>query len=392
MTTPLALYFHWPFCRSKCTYCAFNSVARILRPAEERAWVQKLKDSFDWHIRHVLPAEGAFSTPTSLFFGGGTPSLLSPEALQTLITHVCLPWNCRAESLEITLEANPETLTEERLQAFAQAGVNRLSLGIQALSAQDLSTFGRRHSLEQALQALSWTKNIFSNYSADFLYGRPNQSLKSWRQELSQILALECPHLSLYELTLEPHTPLCKKLGNTLPRNTASFLKATQYLTEETGYTAYEISNFCQLGMICRHNLAYWRYHDYLGIGPGAHSRLCIGGAKKALTAYSDPLQWFTSVQQQAGGIEETILLSPYNSLIEHLLVGLRLKEGLRWTQLIASAGPALVSTLRGSPLFQKLQEGHFLKITKEGLRTTSKGRAYVDGIVKNIADIFPKN
>ncbi|MDR1267761.1 MAG: radical SAM family heme chaperone HemW [Holosporales bacterium] len=381
MTRPIALYVHWPFCRSKCAYCAFNSVVRVLSRTQESAWVQAFLSSFDWHIQHILEGHTASYRPISLFFGGGTPSLLQPESLQQLISHMCALWSCQAESLEITLEANPETLTEERLQAFSQAGVNRLSLGIQALHPQDLAMLGRRHSLEQALQAVAWARNHIPNYNLDFIYHRPRQSLRAWRQELQHILALDAPHLSLYELTWEPGTPFALHQKE-LPA-TAAFFNLTHRVMQEAGYTAYEISNFCTPAHFCRHNLAYWRYQEYLGIGPGAHSRVEREGQRWALAAFAHGSAWRTSVARGTGGLATQSLLSPREQLIEHLCMGLRLEEGLCWDQLEHSAGPTEVAMLRHSPYLQKLQTLGVLLVTQQGARVSQENRAKVDGVLR---------
>ncbi|MDR0407036.1 MAG: radical SAM family heme chaperone HemW [Holosporales bacterium] len=381
VTPPLALYFHWPFCLSKCAYCAFNSVASPPLPfVEEKQWVQALIVSFDWHVQHILQNRAPFYAIQSIFFGGGTPSLLHPESIYTLIKHVRTLWPFDLKATEITLEANPDTLTADRLISFFEAGINRLSLGVQALNNADLAHLGRTHSLERALQVISWISKVFANYNLDFIYKRPGQSLKMWETELEQICTFNSPHLSLYELTIEPGTPLADPMKK-FSVKTERFLETTLRFMQKKGYSAYEISNFCRPHHACAHNLAYWHYQEYLGIGPGTHSRIGQRSERTAFTALSDLHKWRISVAD-TGGIATTTPLSSKERLIEHLLMGLRLEEGISWHQLEDNAGTSYVDTLCASSHFKMLQEKNILIVTQNGIKASHQGRLQIDAIV----------
>ncbi|MDR2416744.1 MAG: radical SAM family heme chaperone HemW [Holosporales bacterium] len=380
---PLALYFHWPFCRSKCAYCAFNSVTvPLFTDKEEEVWVRALIASLEWHVHHILGNHVSSYVLQSIFFGGGTPSLLAPSSVSHLIEYVRTIWRVDFSSTEITLEANPDTITPDRLAAFSQAGINRLSLGIQALSSTDLARLGRTHSLECAQQAISWARDQFINYNLDFIYKRHGQSLQMWKKELAKIFTLNSPHLSLYELTIEPGTLIKRHAERSKASRTGNFLELTLHLAEENGYTAYEISNFCKQQFACKHNLAYWRYQDYLGIGPGAHSRISQKSKHMALTAFSNLAEWQNSANKNKGGLATKHYLSSRERLIEHLLMGLRVKEGVLWQQLENSAGTKLVRALQTSSHLRILREQNILIETQSGIAVSPKGRLLIDGIV----------
>ncbi|CUW37870.1 putative oxygen-independent coproporphyrinogen III oxidase [Magnetospirillum sp. XM-1] len=363
------IYIHWPFCLSKCPYCDFNShAAQSMDQARWRAALLAELDHF--------ASETAGRTPTSIFFGGGTPSLMAPETVGALVAMVKSRWAC-APDLEVTLEANPTSVEADRFRAFHDAGINRLSLGIQALDAESLAFLGRRHSADEALAALKLAQAIFPRVSFDLIYTRPGQTEAGWRAELARALDLAGEHLSLYQLTVEDGTmfaPAQARGDFVLPDEdeaTAQF-EATQELCEAAGLPAYEISNHARPGAECRHNLTYWTGGEWLGVGPGAHGR--FGG--EALAQARSPGTWLAQVEQNGHATETRYPLDPAERLSELALMGLRLRNGL---------GPALLAELR--PAFDpaglaRMIEGGFLVEDAHGLRTTDKGRLVLNAVL----------
>src|SRR5580658_8734702 len=276
---PLAVYIHWPFCRSKCPYCDFNSHVR--EAVDEQVWTGALIADLDRQAALAPEHE-----VVSMFSGGGTPSLMPPDTAAALIERVKWHWRT-APDLEITLEANPNSAEAERFAGFAQAGVNRLSLGVQALDPAALRFLGRRHDRAEAIAAIELSRKLFARTSFDLIYARPGQNLEAWRQELDEALSLAGEHLSLYQLTIEPgtafHTRAAKgELDMPDEETAAALFEMTQERLAARGMPAYEISNHARPGAESRHNLAYWRYDDYLGVGPGAHGRITRAGVKYA--------------------------------------------------------------------------------------------------------------
>src|SRR5271167_805048 len=276
---PLAVYIHWPFCRSKCPYCDFNSHVR--ERVDAARWQQALLADLDHHAERVPGREVG-----SVFFGGGTPSLMSPETVATLLERVRACWTVTPD-IEVTLEANPNSAEAARFRAFAAAGVNRLSLGVQALDPAALRMLGRAHDRSEAIAAIEHARASFARFSFDLIYARPGQSLAAWRRELDEALMLAGDHLSVYQLTIEPGTAFAtmQRRGELVvpaEEEAAALFETTQDRLAARGLPAYEISNHARPGAECRHNLAYWRYQDYVGIGPGAHGRLTMGDVKYA--------------------------------------------------------------------------------------------------------------
>ena len=301
--SPLAVYIHWPFCRSKCPYCDFNSHVR--ERIDEAAWTSALIADLD-HQAALAPEHEV----VSVFFGGGTPSLMPPDTAGALIERIRRHWRV-AEALEITLEANPNSAEAERFAGFAAAGVNRLSLGVQALDPQALKFLGRGHDRDEALAAIKLSQTLFKRTSFDLIYARPGQSLAAWQEELEEALALAGEHLSLYQLTIEPGTAFHTRAAKgelTIPDDdaAAALFEATQQRLAAHGLPAYEISNHARPGAECRHNLAYWRYEDYLGIGPGAHGRITRAGIKHATRQRRLPEAWLAAIGKTGDATEET--------------------------------------------------------------------------------------
>ena len=285
----MGVYFHWPFCASKCPYCDFN--AHVADNVSHERWRAAYQRAVS-HYAEMLPDKRV----VSIFFGGGTPSLMEPESVAAAIDAVRAGWPC-SNTLEVTLEANPTSVEAAKLAAFREAGVNRVSLGVQALNDADLSFLGRAHDAAQAVHAIKISQEIFERVSFDLIYARPSQTLEGWRDELCRALDLARGHMSLYQLTIERSTPfyLRSKRGEfVMPGEAmgADFYHLTQDVTEEAGMPAYEVSNHAVAGQECRHNMIYWTGADYIGIGPGAHGRFMRDGAAYASRDHHAPEVW----------------------------------------------------------------------------------------------------
>ncbi len=374
---PLAVYIHWPFCRSKCPYCDFNSHVRDRIDAVR--WIRALFCDLEYQAEHTTGREVG-----SIFFGGGTPSLMSPETVAKLIEGVRSHWTVMPD-VEITLEANPNSAEADRFQAFAAAGVNRLSLGVQALDPAALKFLGRGHNQDEAIAAIERARNSFPRFSFDLIYARPGQSVAAWRRELDEALTLAGDHLSLYQLTIEPGTAFATlaRLGElAMPdeESTAALFETTQDRLAAARLPAYEISNHARPGAECRHNLAYWRYQDYVGIGPGAHGRLSRAGAKFATRQHRLPEKWLGAVETAGTGIEEGAAIDRDTAVEEMLMMGLRLVEGVPRRRLERMAGKD-AETLLGDNLAM-LIEGGFLTLDAERLAATAAGRQRLNAVL----------
>jgi len=370
--TDLALYIHWPFCKSKCPYCDFNSHVR--ERIEEGRWRNALLAELG-HYAAMTPGR----TVTSIFFGGGTPSLMSAETVAAVLDRVAALWR-RDPGVEITLEANPSSVEAARFRDFRAAGVNRVSLGVQALDDDALEFLGRAHDQAEALDALDVARRTFERFSFDLIYARPGQTVAAWRAELDRALGLAGEHLSVYQLTIEPGTAFATAHARgdfALPdeETQAALYETTQERLSEAGLPAYEISNHARPGAECRHNLAYWRYRDYVGVGPGAHGRLTLEGRKVATRQRRAPETWIDAVERQGHGTEETAILTPDEVREERLMMGLRLAEGI---MLDAPLEPA-----RLDPLI----EGGFLTLDGDRLKATPAGRQRLNAVLARLID-----
>jgi putative oxygen-independent coproporphyrinogen III oxidase len=375
--TPLAVYIHWPFCRSKCPYCDFNSHVRDR--IDEAAWTRALIADLD-HQAALAPEHEV----VSMFFGGGTPSLMPPETAAALIERVERHWRA-AETLEITLEANPNSAEAARFAGFAAAGVNRLSLGVQALDPQALRFLGRGHDRDEAIAAIKLSQALFSRTSFDLIYARSGQSLAAWQEELDEALALAGEHLSLYQLTIEPGTAFHTRAAKgelTIPDedHAAALFEATQQRLAAHGMPAYEISNHARPGAECRHNLAYWRYEDYLGIGPGAHGRITCAGTKYATRQRRLPEAWLAAIEKAGDATEETTPIARATAIEEMLMMGLRLTEGIPRVQL-EDLADCTVETLLGAAL-PRMIDGGFVEFDRDRLRATATGRQRLNAVL----------
>jgi oxygen-independent coproporphyrinogen-3 oxidase len=382
MTEPaFGVYVHWPFCRSKCPYCDFNSHVSH-RPIDQPRFVR----AFAAEIA-ATAARTPGRTVSSVFFGGGTPSLMEPATVAAVLDAIARHWGI-AGDIEVTLEANPTSVEAERFAGYRAAGVNRVSLGVQALDDGALAALGRTHTADEALAAVAIARRHFERYSFDLIYARPGQKPADWRTELTRAIAQAASHLSLYQLTIEPETPFASlhaggKLvipGEDCARD---LYDVTQEVCNAAGLPAYEVSNHAWPGAECRHNLVYWRYREYAGIGPGAHGRLDVDGVRRATAAERRPEAWLDLVESQGHGVVTDEPLTPAEKADEFLLMGLRLAEGI---------DPARFERLAGAPLpaeqVAHLERHGFVETTREGrLRVTPAGFPILNAVVAELAE-----
>ncbi len=378
LAEPLALYIHWPFCLAKCPYCDFNSHVRDSID----------QDRFAAALRRELATEAARlgrRTLTSVFFGGGTPSLMRPETVAALLDdarHFFDP----AADIEITLEANPTSVEASRLAAFRAAGVNRISVGIQSLDADSLRSLGREHSVAEAIAALTLARELFPRVSFDLIYARPGQTLAAWQAELRAALAIAADHLSLYQLTIEPGTKfeaLHRRGQILLPDNdlAADLYRMTEAECAGARLFPYEISNFAAPGGESRHNLAYWRYLDYAGIGPGAHGRTTIRGSLHATRRHRAPEVWARRVEQFGHGLTTDAPVPGEEMAKEALLMGLRLAEGIDLARFRTRTGRSLEQSVDTRILAAAIEEGYVEHSTNR-LIATREGRLRLDALL----------
>ncbi len=379
--TPLGVYVHWPFCKSKCPYCDFNSHVRD--GVEQARW----RDALLTELEHAA-REAPGRRVETIFFGGGTPSLMAPETVAAVIARTKALWD-HAGEIEITLEANPTSVEAARFAALAEAGVNRVSLGVQALDAASLKFLGREHSADEALNALDTARRHFSRFSFDLIYARPEQTPEAWAEELERALALAGEHLSLYQLTIERGTRFFTDHARgafVLPDEEASavMFEATQARLAAFGLPAYEISNHARPGAACRHNLIYWRYQDYVGIGPGAHGRFAEGTAKRATRRASGPEAWLEAVERMGHGTAESSVVTGQDMVEEALMMGLRLADGIDRATFASVTGADPVAALDEARLAPLVKAG-FLEIEPDCLRATAAGRQRLNAILERL-------
>ena len=381
------VYLHWPFCKSLCPYCDFNSHVRAR--IDQGRWRRALIAELD-HYAALSPGRSV----TSIFFGGGTPSLMAPETVAAVIERVAARWRLAADA-EITLEANPTSAEAETFAAFGAAGVNRISLGVQALEDRALAFLGRRHSAAEARAALALGRRHFPRLSFDLIYGRPDQGEAAWRAELTQALAEAPAHLSVYQLTIEPGTVFhaAQRRGElTLPGEdqAARLYEATQEVLAGAGLPAYEISNHARPGAECRHNLTYWRYGDYVGVGPGAHGRLTLGGRKIATRQHRAPEAWLTAVEKRGHATRAHDAVAPRARLAELMIMGLRLREGIARENFRREAGAEPEAVLDARRRRGAIEAG-YLELDAQGLRATAAGRQRLDALLGHLLGDFPR-
>jgi oxygen-independent coproporphyrinogen-3 oxidase len=375
------LYVHWPFCLSKCPYCDFNSHVRAA--VDHARWRAALLRELD-HYAADTPGRRL----TSIFFGGGTPSLMEPATVAATIEHAAEHWPF-APDIEITLEANPTSVEAGRFAAFRTAGVNRVSLGVQALNDADLKFLGRRHNAAEACAAIDVARRHFERYSFDLIYARPGQSVAAWSAELAQALGLAGDHLSLYQLTIEPETVFGAayrrgELQVPGEDDTGALFELTQELLDEAGLPAYEISNHARPGGESRHNLTYWRYGDYVGIGPGAHGRLTIGDGKFATRQHRAPEAWLAAVEAAGHATRQRDAIAAEDRLSELMMMGLRTVDGVERSRVVAECGRPLEAALDAARL-ARLIDGGFLLLDHASLRATAAGRQRLNAVIADL-------
>ncbi len=368
------LYVHWPFCEAKCPYCDFNS--HVVRQIDQTRWARALAAE----VRRA-GQETSGRVLSSIFFGGGTPSLMDPATVAAVIEAARDCWTF-ANDIEITLEANPRSVEAGRFEGYARAGVNRVSLGVQSLRGRDLQRLGRLHDVDEARAAFGVARSVFDRVSFDLIYARQDQSLDDWRAELSEALDMAVDHLSLYQLTLEEGTAFWDRARagglRGLPGEdlAADMYDLTGELCASAGFEAYEVSNYARPGAQSRHNLVYWRYGDWVGVGPGAHGRISHGDQRQATVSWSMPGDWLTRAEA-GSGIEsrETLALSDQAS--EYLMMGLRLSEGLDVVRL-AELDPKLAP----QQAISEMRELGLLVQTLDVLKATPKGRMVLNSVI----------
>jgi oxygen-independent coproporphyrinogen-3 oxidase len=374
-----ALYVHWPFCLSKCPYCDFNSHVR--EGVDHTRWRAALLGELD----HFADRSGGRHL-TSIFFGGGTPSLMAPETVAAVIERATERWT-PAPDIEITLEANPTSVEAGKFAGFRLAGVNRVSLGVQALNDADLAALGRQHSAAEAVAAVRLAQRHFPRVSFDLIYARSGQSLSAWRMELAEALELASEHLSVYQLTIEPETAFgaaWRRGELTVPDadSAAALYEETQAILEAAGMPAYEISNHARPGSACRHNLTYWRYGDYVGIGPGAHGRLTLGGARCATRQHRAPEAWLDAVEARGHATRQDNVVPADEQQIEMTMMGLRLADGISRARFQEVTGAAIETAFAPERL-GRLIDGGFLVLDADGLRATPAGRQRLNAVLQ---------
>ena len=373
------LYIHWPFCQSKCPYCDFNS--HVAATIDQRRWR-------DAYVREI--ARVAEETPgrvlETVFFGGGTPSLMEPEVVADVLEAVRAAWPM-VNDPEITLEANPGSVEAGRFRGFRDAGVNRVSMGVQALRDDDLRRLGRLHSVKEARQAFDIARECFDRVSFDLIYARQDQTLADWRAELGEALSMAVDHLSMYQLTIEEGTAFGDRFARGglrgLPDEEvqADMYAVTQEVCAAHGMPAYEVSNHAAPGAESRHNLIYWRMGDYLGIGPGAHGRLTLGGSRWATVAPRSPAAWLSLVERGLAGEEPREGVSREEQATEYLLMSMRLLEGLDLSRYEALAGFPIAPER-----IAELGDLGLVRVDSGRLIATAEGRAVLNGVLRELA------
>jgi putative oxygen-independent coproporphyrinogen III oxidase len=379
-SSDFGVYVHWPFCKAKCPYCDFNSHVRHA-VVDHMSFAHALVQELTW-----LQERSTGKTVTSIFFGGGTPSLMPPEAVAHVLDNIAKLWPIAADA-EITLEANPTSVEAENFRGYRSAGVNRVSVGVQSLVEADLKALGRQHTPDEALNAFRLAAKIFPRVSFDLIYARPHQSQAQWREELTRALGEQQGHMSLYQLTIEPETRYADLFAAgslVIPDDdeAATLYEITQELTAKHGLGAYEISNHAAEGHESRHNLTYWRYGEYAGAGPGAHSRLVSGANRLALVSEKYPETWRQMVQDKGHGLIDEGLLTPTDQAPEYLLMGLRIREGIDLDRHAALAGVVI-----DPAKIEALENLGMVKRSGSRLHATPRGRPILNAIIRELND-----
>ena len=359
---------HWPFCKSKCPYCDFNSHVR--ERVDQESWLDAYIKELDYY-KDILQGNKI----TSLFFGGGTPSLAEPRVIEAIINKIAV-----SSDTEITMEANPTSIEAQKFSQYAKAGVNRVSIGVQSFKPEQLKFLGREHSGAEAMRAIELAQKYFPRYSFDLIYSLPEQSLSEWQKELELALSLANGHLSLYQLTIEKGTRFFsdhKRKLFSMPDDdrSAEAFTLTNSIMEAHDMPPYEVSNYARSGQECQHNLNYWRYGDYLGVGPGAHGRYTnLDGAKLATIDHYSPEEWLNCVNAMGHGLKSEIVLTAEEVHQEAILMGLRLAEGIS------------VLLIKDKDKLAFLEEQGFVLVEKERVKATTRGKLLLNRLVAELS------
>jgi oxygen-independent coproporphyrinogen-3 oxidase len=370
----IGIYLHWPFCEKKCPYCDFNS--HVSENIDHLKWLNGYLNELKYYA-NLTPGR----TISSVFFGGGTPSLMEPSVVEKILDEIHSLWQC-SNDIEITAEANPSSSETQLFRDFKTAGINRLSIGVQSLNDRSLSFLGRLHSANEARNAIVAATKIFPRVSFDLIYALPGQSKLTWERELTHALELARGHLSLYQLTIEPGTAFSKsrmKVPN--DRNGAALYELTQELTEKANLKAYEISNHAKTGQESRHNQSYWESGDYIGVGPGAHGRITTATKTKIMHNYRQPEFWLDLAIRKRSGQQKCRALSQEERRAEIIMMGLRLIKGLSVNRFNSLTGHQLLDTINKNKITALSNKG-YLKLNKKYLKTTLQGRLRLNAIL----------
>ncbi len=378
---PLSVYIHWPFCKSKCPYCDFNSHVREL--IDHKTWLEYYQKEIAFYFSKL-----GRRTIETIFFGGGTPSLMEPQTVRgilgALADHTVI-----AKDAEITLEANPTSVEAEKFAAFREAGVNRVSLGIQSLTPENLKFLGREHSASEARAAVGIAQKYFDNVSVDFICALPNQTVDQWEKELKEAIDFGTQHLSLYQLTIEKGTKffaLHQAGAFTMPNDDVAhaLYDMTENLTRRAGFAAYEVSNYAKENAASRHNYNYWRYGEYVGVGPGAHGRIAAENKRVATVNLHAPEAWLTAMEKSPSAIQQWEEIPQEIIAEEMIMMGLRTQEGVHLDRLQKLCGKSLMEVVKTKKLEKLLREKY---LVKDGnfLRATYEGRLVLNALVRQL-------
>ncbi len=378
----VSVYVHWPYCLSKCPYCDFNSHVR------ESVNEEQMANALLSEIDHYAELVGKRQVK-SIFFGGGTPSLMSAATVDAVINRLSKRFNVD-DAIEITLEANPTSVEAGKFADFSTAGVNRVSLGIQAINDPDLKALGREHSVKEALEAIGLSQKYFKRSNFDLIYARMGQSVSDWQGELEQAIEMANGHLSLYQLTIEAGTPFYGKWrsGDLIIPNediSAEMYELTNQICENAGYQIYEISNYSITGEQSKHNLTYWKYEDYIGIGAGAHGRITCGEQTYATMQNKKPETWLRAVQMNGHATKVMEPLDQKMMAEEMIMMGLRLTEGVGYSDFKNRIGSSLEEFIEASSLDLLKSQGFVSVSSRDRLQLTEKGRPLLNQILGRI-------
>ena len=374
----LALYIHWPFCKIKCPYCDFNSYKR--ESTNQSDWLKAYLRSLELWSSRLGQRE-----IKSIFFGGGTPSLLDHGFVGMVLQKIDSLWSING-NCEITIEANPNSVSESKFKLFREIGINRVSVGVQALNNKDLSNLGRDHNKNQAIEAIEIINTWFKNYNLDFIYGRQHQSTSEWWDELLEILSLDAPHLSLYQLTIEENTNFHKLFKRNLLKGlptqkiVSDMFDITRQLCKDSGYKQYETSNFARKGFKCKHNISYWKYNDYIGVGPGAHGRVTMSGKRYATEEEKSPDIWFEKTVSLNSSTPKITPIENKVVLKEKLIMNLRVSENIPLS---------IFDYEKLYPIVFHLEENKLIKTKDNEIVIRKRGKKMLDYIARSLVDCF---